>query len=109
MIHLPLVLIALRVPPLIHILWIHPPWVWPINSLLLIGLQLMATGAGFGWFKQRVALRRWQQLEGLHLIGWIVIKSLSPHAALPAGGIIHTLLMLIAACLIPSTQGKRHP
>ena len=107
MIHLPLVLIALRVPPLIHILWIHPPWVWPINSLLLIGLQLMATGAGFGWLRQQVALRQWQQLEGLHLIGWIVVKSVSPHAALPAGGIVHTLLMLIAACLIPSTQGTR--
>ena len=107
MIHLPLVLVALRLPALIHVWGIHPPWVWPSTSLLLIGLQLIATAAGIGWFKQRVPLRQWQQFEGLHLIGWVMIQSLSPHAAVPAGGLLHTLIVLIAACLIPSTQGTR--
>ena len=105
MIHLPLVLVALRVPALVHVLSIHPPSVWPSTSLILIGLQLIATGAGVGWLRHKVMLHHWQQLEGLHLAGWLVIIWLNPHAALPAGGVIHTLMILIAACLIPATQG----
>ncbi len=107
MIHLPLVLIVLRLPALIHVWWIHPPWVWPVTSLILIALQLLATAAAIGWFMQRVTLRRWQQFEGLHLIGWAVIASFNPGAAVPSGGLLHTLIILIAACLIPSTQGTR--
>lgn len=107
MIHLPLVLIALRLPALIHVWWVHPPWVWPITSLILIGLQLIASAAGVGWFKQRVSLRQWQQFEALHLMGWVAIESLSPSAAVPSGGLLHTSIILIAACLIPSTQGTR--
>ena len=107
MIHLPLALIALRLPALIHVWWIHPPWVWPSTSLILIGLQLIATAAGLGWLKQQVSLRHWQQFEGLHLLGWTAIELLSPDAAVPAGGLWHTLIILIAACLIPSTQGTR--
>ena len=103
----PLATLLLRLPPLIHIFWIHPPLVWPSTSLILIGLQLNATGAGLGWLAQCVTLRQWQIMEGLHLVGWIIIKSLDPDAALPAGGLLHTTMVMIAACLIPSTQGTR--
>lgn len=105
----PLAILLLRLPPLIHVFWIHPPFVWPSTSLILIGLQLNATGTGLGWLAQRVTLRHWQLMEVLHLVGWIIIESLDPDAARPAGGILHTAMVVIAACLIPSTQGTQRP
>ena len=106
MLHLPLVHLLLRIPPLVHLLWIHPPSVWPLESLVLIYLQISATTAGLVWRSNPSTLSVWRQLEGMHCCGWL-IATLWGSLALPHGGVLSALTSLIAACLIPSTQGTR--
>ena len=106
MLHLPLAHLLLRILPLVHLLWIHPPSVWPLESLVLIYLQISATTAGLLWRSNPTRLERLARNSRMHCCGWL-IASLWGSLALPPGGVLSALTSLIAACLIPSTQGTK--
>ena len=101
-----LAVIPLRLPPLVHMMWVHPIGGWPLESAAVIGSQALAILALIGCSFHRIRVVWWSVLEALHLGVWIALEMTSNGAAAPAGGFTHALIMFILACRIQASKGK---
>jgi len=96
----------LRLPPLVHILWVHPLDGWPLASTAVISSQTLALVGIVLWSFNRIKIGWWRALEGLHLGVWLALDYGFIGAAVPAGGVSHALVLLILACRIEPSKGK---
>jgi len=96
----------LRLPPLVHILWVHPLNVWSLASTAVISSQILAIGGVALWGVNRIKIVWWRAIEGLHLGAWLTLDYTSTGADAPAGGLGHALVLLILACRIEPSKGK---
>ena len=96
----------LRLPPLIHILWVHPVDVWPLASAAVISSPPLALLGIVLWSFNQINIIWWRALEGLHLSVWLALDYGFEGTAVPAGGVSHALVLVILACRIEPSKGK---
>lgn len=101
---LPVALVILRLPPLLHLLALHPPSRWPLAGLALLATSMLAIGGALGFACGLLRHRAWCLLEALALSASALVALLGLDAVHPGGGCAHALAMALAACLCPQAR-----
>jgi hypothetical protein len=96
-----LALCLARLPALITLLWVHPPWFWPLPAAAIIGAEIISNGAALSFSFNQRSPRCWWLAELGYVLAWTLFSLIDASGLQPNGGLLLALCSLGCISLSP--------